>query len=115
MRPSTSRMDPGVSPQVKTNGLHDPEGGARGEHIGRGEHPRVLLDHGGRGRVRARVDVSLDAGPSVLPVLHAERSWIDAGKSLSNTGVDVGHVLLVQRDVIAGAKPPKGRADEGLP
>src|ERR1700687_4923883 len=70
-------MDLGGDPQVKTNGLHDPEGGARGEHVGRGEHPRVLLDHGGRGRVRARVEVSLDGGPSVLPVLHEERSWID--------------------------------------
>src|SRR6202043_2434579 len=111
----TSGMDLGGEPQVKTNGLHDPEGGARGEHVRGGEHPGVLLDDGGRGRVRAGVDVSLDGGPGVLPVLHEERSWIDGGKRLSDTGVDVGHVLLVQRDVIAGAKPAKVAADVVLP
>src|SRR5712692_9995414 len=113
--PPTSGMDLGGEPQVKTIGLHDPEGGARGEHVGGGEHPGVLLDHGGRGRVGARVDVSLDGGPGVLPVLHEERSWIDGAKRLSNAGVDVSHVLLVQRDVIAGAKPAKVAADVVLP
>src|SRR4029077_11434065 len=110
-----SGMDLGGEPQVETNGLHDPEGGARGEHVGGGEYAGVLLDHGVRGAVHARVDVSLDGGPGVLPVLPEVRSWIAGGKHLSNTGVDVGHVLLVQRDVIAGAKPAKVAADVVLP
>src|SRR5215472_13218966 len=103
----TSRMNLGGKSQVKANGLHDTEGGAGGEYVGCGEHAGVLLDHAGCRRVRARVKVTLHAGPRVLPVLHEERSRIDRGQRVPDAGVDVSHVLPVQRDVIAGAQPTR--------
>src|SRR5262252_5982743 len=85
----TSRMNLGGKSQVEANGLHDPEGRAGGEYVGRGEHAGVLLDHGGCGPVRARVEATLHAGPSVLPVLHEEGSRIDRGERLPDAGVNV--------------------------
>src|SRR5438309_12054968 len=108
-------MNVGGEAEVQTDRLHDPEHGALGVDIGRGEQAGVLLDDRCRAGVSPGVEESSYRSPWVIAVLLKERCWIDADQRLPDTGVDVGHVLLVQGHVVARAEPADMASDEVLP
>src|SRR5437660_8544212 len=58
------------------------------------------------------VQVGLHPGPGVLPVPHVKGDRVDRGQRLPRAGFDVGDVLLVHRDVVAGGEPAEVPADE---
>ncbi len=62
-----------------------------------------------------RVEVAPDGGPGVLAVLHEIGRRVDGVQRHAGAGDDIGHVLLVQGDVLASAKPAHVTADEVLP
>ena len=61
------------------------------------------------------VEVALHRRPHVLAVLHEVGRRVDGVDRLPRALGDVGHVLLVQRHVVAGAEPAEVAADEVLP
>src|SRR5262245_63862690 len=95
----------GAVAEVEPDRLHDLEGGAFGEHVGGGDHAGVLLDHGRGGGGGDLVQVALDGGPSIVTVFDEVAGGIHAVDRLPGLLGDVGHVLLMQRDVVAGAEP----------
>ena len=62
-------MHVGAVAEVEADRLHDPEGGAGGEHVGRCQHAGVLVDDRCCGGVGHGIQVALDRGPGVLAVL----------------------------------------------
>src|SRR6266404_913452 len=106
-----------ADPAVESHRLHEPERDVRGEHVRGREHARVLLDDRRGRRLADRVQVRLDGAPHVpdRAVLREVRRRIDGGKGSLRAFLEVGHVLLVERDVIAGAEPAEVAADERLP
>ena len=55
------------------------------------------------------------ASPGVLPIVHVIRHWVDTCEGLLRAGLDVGDVLLVHRDIVAGREPAQVPADEVRP
>src|SRR5258708_18244996 len=108
-------MNVGREAEVQTDRLHDPEHGAFGVDIGRGEHALVLLDDRSRCGLGPSVEKSSYRRPRIVAVLLKERCRVDADQRLPDTGVDVGHVLLVQGHVVARAEPADVASDEMLP
>src|SRR5438552_8191901 len=111
----TSRTDIAGKPQVEANRLHDREGGALSVDIGGAEHAGVLLDNWCCAGVSPGVEKSAYRSPRIVAVLLKERSGVDADQRPPHTRVDVGHVLLVQRHVVACAEPAAVAADDVLP
>src|SRR6266536_2145370 len=68
-RASCSGVNLGAVAEVEADRLHDPERGARGEHVRRRQHAGVLGDDGRGGAVGQLVKVGFHRGPDVLPVL----------------------------------------------
>src|SRR5258708_4374934 len=87
--------------EVQTDRLHDPEHGAFGIDIRRGEHAPVLLDDRSRTGLGPGVEKSSYRSPRIVAVLLKEGCGVDAYQRLPDTGVDVGHVLLVQGHAVA--------------
>src|SRR3954466_3954134 len=110
-----SGLDVGAVAEVEADRLHDPERGAGGEHVGRGEDSGVLLDDGCGSGLAAGVEPSLHAGPRVLAVLDEEGRGVDGVDRVADAGGDVGHVLLVHGHVVAVAEPTEVSTDEVLP
>src|SRR6478735_6246328 len=110
-----SRVNLRADAEVEADRFQDHEGGAGGEHVRCGEHAGVFRDDRRGGVVGDRVEVGLDPGPLVGAVVHEVRRRVDGGERGSATGSDVGDVLLVQADVVAGAEPAHVSADEVLP
>ena len=92
-------------PAVEPDGLHKPERNLRGEHVRGSEHPGVLFDDRGGRRIADRVEVALDAGPHVRAALLEVGRRIDGIEGGPRAGLEVGHVVLVQGDVLARAEP----------
>src|SRR5258708_31527025 len=87
-------------------------GGGEGPDVGGGQHAGVLGDDG-RGRALGDgVEVGLDPGEEVRPVVHVIGQRVDRGQRLLRGGLDVGDVGLVHRDVVAGGEPAQVPADE---
>src|SRR5438445_9759584 len=101
--------------EVEPDRLHNPEHGAPGVDVGRGKHAGVLLDNRCCASVSPGVKKSTYRSPRIVGVLPKERCRVDADQGLPNTGVDVGHVLLVQGHVVARAEPGDVASDEMLP
>src|SRR3984893_1203885 len=93
-------MDIGAKAEVEPDRLHDPERGAPGVDVGRGKHAGVLLDDRCCAGVSPGVKKSTYRSPRIVAVLLKERCRVDADQGLPDTGVDVGHVLLVQGHVV---------------
>src|ERR1700722_13721304 len=102
---------------VEPQRLHDGERGGCGEDfdVGGGQHAGVLGDHGRGGPFGDGVEVAFDTGPGVHPGLHVVGNGVDAGQGFSGAGFDVGDVLLVHGDVVAGGEPAQVPADEVRP
>src|SRR5215813_2935622 len=101
-----------AEPGVEAQRLHDLEGGGVGEllDVGGGQHAGVFGDDG-RGRAFGDgVQVGFDPGPGVLPGRYVEGDRVDRGQRLPRARLDVGDVLLVHRDVVAGGEPAEGPA-----
>src|SRR2546421_12804131 len=113
--PLVSRVNLGAVAEVEADRLHNPEGCARGEHVGRRQHARVLLDDRLSGGGRGYIQKAPHGGPGVLAVLHEERGGIDRVDRGPDARGDIRHVLLVQGDVVAGSEPAEVAADEALP
>ena len=62
-----------------------------------------------------RVQVALDPEPDIRPGVHVVRNRIDRRQGLPRAGLDVGDVLLVHRDVIAGGEPAYVPGDQVRP
>src|ERR1700676_3078943 len=105
----------GAVAQVKAERLHDMERRAGREHVGRCEHAGVLFDDRCCGSGGDRVQIAPYCCPRVLAVLDEERRGIDRLQRGPGAGGDIRHVLLMHRDVVAGAEPPHVTADEVLP
>src|SRR5215218_6123808 len=105
----------GAVAEVEADRLHDPERRALGEHVGCREHAGVLLDDRGCGDGRDLVQIALHRCPAVRAVLHEVRRGVDRVDRLPRALGDVGHVLLMQPHVVAGAEPAEMTADEVLP
>src|SRR5690242_8148409 len=73
-----SRMNVGGEAEVQTDRLHDPEDGALGVDIGRGEHAGVLLDDRSRAGFGPGVEKSAYRSPRIVAVLLKERCGVDA-------------------------------------
>src|SRR5439155_21143952 len=87
-------------------------GGGEGVGVGGGEHAGVLGDDR-RGRALGDgIEVAFDPSPEVLPASHVVGHRVDRGQRLARAGVDVGDVLLVHRDVVAGGQPAEVAADQ---
>src|SRR6266516_5575059 len=111
---SGSGVDGSAVAAVQAVRLHDLErrGGGEDLDVGGGEHAGVLGDDG-RGRALGDgVEVAFDPGPGVLPARHVVGHRVDRGQRLARAGVDVGDVLLVHRDVVAGGEPAQVPADQ---
>src|SRR6202048_5418651 len=102
------RMNVGGKAEVEPDRLHDPEHGAPRFAVGRSDHAGVLLDDRCCAGVSPGVKQSTYRGPRIVVVLLKERCRVDADQGLPNAGVHVGHVLLVQGYVVAGAEPANG-------
>src|SRR6266498_3969294 len=115
--PLRSRSGVHVRPvtEIEPDRLHHLERRALGEHVRCGEHAGVLLDHGRRCGGSDLIEVALDGCPGVLAVFHEVRGRIDARDRLPRALGDVCHVLLMQRHIVARAKPAHVSADEVLP
>src|ERR1700730_4278484 len=103
-----------AEPGVEAQRLHDLERRGVGEDLDvrSGQHAGVLGDDG-RGRAFGdSVQVGLHPGPGVLPVPHVKGDRVDCGQCLPRARLDVGDVLLVHRDVVAGGEPAEVPADE---
>src|SRR5919197_854735 len=112
-----SRVDLGAGAEVEADRLEDGEGGAGGErgHVGRRQNAGVLGDDR-RGGVRGDgVEVAVHRGPGVRPVLAEVGGGVDRGQRGVHALDDVGDVLLVQDEVVAGAEPAEMTADVVLP
>src|SRR6266480_5160966 len=106
-----------AEPGVEAQRLHDLERRGVGEllDVRGGQHAGVLGDDG-RGRAFGDgVQVGLHPGPGVLPGCHVEGDRVDRGQRFPGAGFDVGDVLLVHRDVVAGGEPAEVPADEVCP
>src|SRR5216683_2713969 len=101
--------------EVEPDRLHDPEHGASGVDVGRGKQAGVLLDNWCCAGLSPGVKKSTYRSPRIVAVLLKERRRVDADQGLPDAGVDVGHVLLVQGHVVAGAEPGDVASDEMLP
>src|SRR6266542_3804723 len=112
-----SGVDWRAGPKVEAERLHDGERGGPGEDldVGGGQHAGVLGDDRRGGAVGDGVQVGFDPGPGVLPVPHVKGHRVDGGQRLLRAGFDVGDVLLVHVDVVAGGEPAEVPADEVLP
>src|SRR6201996_605968 len=102
---------------VEANRLHDCERCGPGENldVGTAKHAGVFRDHGGGRVLSDGVEVGPDRGPDVLSVVLEDRAWVDRGQRLARAGFDVGDVLLVYRDVLAGRHAAQVPADEVRP
>src|SRR5712671_5001605 len=112
---STSpRLSCRAGPAVQAQRLHDGERGGPGEDLDvrGGQHAGVLGDDGRSRALGDFVEVALNPSPGVLPVLHEVGYRVDRGQRLLRAGFDVGDVLLVHRDVLAGGEPAEVPADE---
>src|SRR5258705_3361984 len=102
-----SGVDGAAVSAVEAPRLHDLERRGVGEDLDvrGGQHAGVLRDDR-RGRpLGDGVQVGLDPGPGVLPARYVEGHRVDRGQRLFRAGLDVGDVLLVDRDVVAGGEP----------
>jgi hypothetical protein len=95
-------------PEVQAQRFQEPERCARCVHVSGGQGAGVLRNDGGRGFVSNLVEVALEHSPIVLVVLLEVRCRIDCGDYGLNTCDEVGHVLLVQCDVVASTEPARG-------
>jgi hypothetical protein len=91
--------------EVEADRLQDRKGGGDREHVHGAQHIGVLLDDGCSGSLRDRLQVALDRGPEILPVLGEVRRGVDRAECRLDAGFDVGDVLLVQGDIVASAQP----------
>src|ERR1700733_10587144 len=110
-------MDRAAGASVEADRLHDRERRGPGEDVdvGAAQHAGVFRDDGGGRVLGDRVEVGADRGPHVLSVVLEDRSRVDRGQRLAGAGFDVGDVLLVHRDVLAGGHPAQVPADEVRP
>src|SRR5690242_2971645 len=109
-----SGVDRCAGPAVQAQRLHDGERGGPGEDLDvrGGQYAGVLGDDGRSRTLGDFVEVALNPSPGVLPVLHEVGHRVDRGQRLLRAGFDVGDVLLVHRDVLAGGEPAEVPADE---
>src|SRR5882672_8659174 len=106
-----------ADPAVESHRLHQPERDLRGEHVRGREHAGVLFDDRRGRRLAHRAQVGLHGAPHVpdRAVLLEVGRRIDGGEGSLRAGLEVRHVLLVERDVVARAEPAEVAADERLP
>src|SRR6266446_8490426 len=108
-------MHPRGEAEVEAERLHDPERRAGGKDVSRGDYSRVLRDHWRGSGIGARIQITLDPCPRVLAVLLEIGGWIDRRQRLPDAVGDVGHIPLMQRHIVARAKPAEVAADVMLP
>src|SRR6266404_2117174 len=113
--PGFLRVYPRAVAEVEADRLHHLKRHVLGEDVGGSEHARVLLGHGCRRPPRGLVQDGLDRRPGVCAVLLVVRSPIEGVDRLPRALDEIGHVLLVQRDVVARPQPTVVSADEVLP
>src|SRR6266496_3717769 len=77
-----------------------------------GQHAGVVRDDGRGGAAGDGAEVGFHPGPGVLPVVHVIGRRVDRGQRLPGARFDVGDVLLVHCDVLAGGEPAEVPADE---